>query len=110
MDWHPCVYLLASRRNGTLYTGVTSNLIARAWQHREHLVEGFTQQHAVTRLVWYEAGGTMEAVISREKQIKKWRRAWKIELVEKQNPYWRDLWPELVGDSRKDTGFPLSRE
>lgn len=109
MERHPCVYLLASSRNGTLYAGVTSSLFARAWQHREHLVDGFTKRHGVTRLVWYEPGGTMDAVILREKQIKKWRRAWKIELIEKTNPYWRDLWPDIAG-TPEDTGFPLSRE
>jgi putative endonuclease len=97
MDRHPVVYILASRRNGTLYVGLTSDLIARVWQHREHVVEGFTKEHSVTMLVWYEVAGTMEAAIVREKQIKKWRRAWKIELIEKTNPYWRDLWVDIVG-------------
>ncbi|MGH8077697.1 MAG: GIY-YIG nuclease family protein [Lysobacter sp.] len=91
------MYLLASGRNGTLYLGVTSNLLQRIWQHREHLAEGFTNAHDVTVLVWYEQHATMVAAITREKQIKKWRRAWKIELIETDNPYWNDLWPAIVG-------------
>lgn len=71
MTKQPCVYLLASSRNGTLYVGVTSNLVGRTWQHREHVVEGFTQQHCVTQLVWYEMHDSMESAIVREKQIKK---------------------------------------
>jgi len=97
MPRHPCVYLLASRRNGTLYLGVTSNLVARVWQHREHVVEGFTAKYDVTRLVWYEQHETMESAILREKRLKKWRRAWKMELVDAFNPSWRDLWPDIVG-------------
>ena len=97
MDRHPVVYILASGRNGTLYVGVTSDLIGRVWQHREHVVEGFTKEHGVTMLAWYEVAGTMEAAITREKQIKKWRRSWKVELIERANPYWRDLWVDIVG-------------
>ncbi|WP_342316976.1 GIY-YIG nuclease family protein [Lysobacter sp. FW306-1B-D06B] len=97
MERQPCVYLLASGRNGTLYLGVTSDPVKRIWQHREHVVEGFSDRYEVTRLVWYEAHETMESAITREKQIKKWRRQWKIELVEAGNPYWRDLWPEMTG-------------
>ena len=97
MERHPAVYILASARNGTLYTGVTSNLIARTWHHREHIVEGFASRYRATRLVWYELAGSMEAAITREKQIKKWRRAWKIEMIEKANPYWNDLWRDIVG-------------
>ncbi|MDQ1120268.1 MULTISPECIES: GIY-YIG nuclease family protein [Pseudoxanthomonas] len=92
----PCVYMLASDRNGTLYVGVTSNLPARIWQHREHVVEGFTDRHAVVRLVWYELHETMESAILREKRLKKWRRAWKVDLIEQGNAYWRDLWCEIV--------------
>lgn len=90
------VYILASQRNGTLYVGVTSNLPQRIHQHREHLADGFTHQYGVTHLVWYEPADTMEAAIAREKQIKKWKRQWKIELIEATNPTWRDLWPEVV--------------
>ncbi len=97
MTKQPAVYLLASQRNGTLYVGVTSNLIGRIWQHREHVVEGFTQRYGVTRLVWYEIHATMEAAILREKQIKRWNRAWKLRLIEAVNPEWDDLWPRILG-------------
>ena len=108
----PAVYLLASARNGTLYVGATSALVQRTWQHREHLVDGFSKAHEVTRLVWYEMHETMESAIVREKQIKAWKRAWKIELIEKANPYWRDLWPEISEqlNPKQDTGFLLSQE
>lgn len=86
----PAVYLLASAKNGTLYIGVTSNLVQRIWQHREHIVEGFCDRYDVTRLVWYELHETMESAIVREKRIEKWKREWKIELIEKTNPDWRD--------------------
>ena len=91
----PCVYLLASGRNGTLYVGVTSSLPARIWQHRQHVVEGFAQRHRVNILVWFELHETMDSAISREKALKAWKRAWKIELIEKSNPYWRDLYAEI---------------
>jgi putative endonuclease len=93
----PAVYILASDRNGTLYTGVTSNLVQRTWEHREHAADGFTKRYDVTMLVWYELHGAIGAAILREKQIKAWKRQWKIELIEKKNPYWHDLWPEIVG-------------
>ena len=91
----PCVYLLASRRNGTLYVGVTSNLVQRVWQHKGDLAQGFTRRYGVHALVWYEAHVTMESAIVREKRIKGWKRAWKIALIEKRNPQWRDLYEEL---------------
>jgi putative endonuclease len=91
----PCVYLLASQCNGTLYVGVTSNLPVRAWQHRNNVIEGFTRQHHVHDLVWFELHETMDSAITREKTIKAWKRAWKIELIEKSNPYWRDLYAEI---------------
>jgi putative endonuclease len=91
----PCVYLLASHRNGTLYVGVTSNLPARIWQHRNDVVEGFSHRYRVHALVWYEMHESMESAIRREKAIKKWLRDWKIELIEKTNPYWRDLYAEI---------------
>ena len=97
MDKQPCVYLLASDRNGTLYAGVTSDLIGRIWQHREHVIEGFSARHGVTRLVWYELHPTMESAIQREKRIKKWNRAWKVRLIDEMNPSWRDLWPDIAG-------------
>jgi putative endonuclease len=87
----PAVYLLASKDNGTLYVGVTSHLLQRIWQHKQDVVPGFTQQYGVHRLVWFELHGSMEAAITREKQLKKWNRAWKIELIEKDNPDWTDL-------------------
>jgi len=97
MDKQPATYILASGRNGTLYIGVTSDLISRICQHREHVVEGFTSKYNVTRLVWYELHGTMEDAILREKRIKKWNREWKVRMVEARNPYWNDLWVELIG-------------
>lgn len=87
----PCVYILSSGRRGTLYVGVTSNLSARQWQHANHVVGGFTDRYAVTRLVWYEVHPTMESAIRREKAIKEWKRVWKIELVETSNSDWNDL-------------------
>jgi putative endonuclease len=90
-DFQPCVYLLASRRNGTIYTGVTSTLLARIQQHRHGLVRGFTRNYSVKLLVWFEQHPTMESAITREKRIKKWNRAWKLELIEADNPEWRDL-------------------
>ena len=95
----PAVYLLASQRNGTLYIGVTSNLIQRIWQHREGLAEGFTKKYGVKTLVWYEQHATMESAIAREKALKKWNRAWKLRLIEETNPQWRDLWPEINGET-----------
>ncbi len=92
----PCVYLLTSRRNGTLYTGVTSNLIQRVWQHKNNLVDGFTKKYSVHNLVWFEVHETMQSAIEREKAIKEWRRAWKIELIESVNPQWRDLYEDIV--------------
>ena len=97
MEKHPAVYILASARNGTLYIGVTSNLIGRTWQHRQHLVEGFCKSYHVERLVWYELTEDMSAAIQREKQLKKWNRSWKVRLIEHMNPEWSDLWPGLAG-------------
>lgn len=104
----PCVYMLASRRNGTLYIGVTSNLVQRIWQHRNHVVQGFTDRYEVTRLVWYELHASMEAAIVREKQIKKWRREWKLALIEQVNPEWLDLWETVLGAPA--AGFRPARE
>ena len=92
----PCVYILASKKNGTLYIGVTSNLIQRIWQHRHKQVAGFTEKYDVYILVYYEQHETMESAIVREKQMKKWKRDWKISLIEKDNPQWRDLWEEIL--------------
>ena len=92
----PCVYILASKRNGTLYLGVTSNLVQRIWQHKNDFVEGFTKRYGVHTLVWFEAHESMESAIAREKAIKEWNRVWKLELIEKVNPTWRDLYDEIV--------------
>jgi putative endonuclease len=96
MGKQPCVYLLASKRNGTLYCGVTSELVKRIWEHKNDLVPGFTKRYGVHSLVWYELHGSMESAIAREKAIKEWKRRWKIELIETENPQWRDLYPELL--------------
>ena len=87
---------MASGRNGTLYIGVTSNLQKRAWEHRNDLVQGFTQKYGVHQLVYYELHEDMVSAITREKQMKKWNRAWKLELIESQNPGWKDLWEEII--------------
>ena len=92
----PCVYILASRPNGTLYIGVTSNLLQRVWQHRNDFTAGFTRQYGVHRLVWYETHPTMETAITRERRLKKWDRAWKIQLIQDANPSWRDLYPDIT--------------
>ena len=94
-----CVYLLANGRNGTLYVGVTSNLIKRVYEHRNELIDGFTTRYGVHSLVWYEVHERMESAILREKQLKKWSRAAKIGLIEKGNPAWKDLWPDLTSPS-----------
>ena len=91
------VYILASKRNGTLYTGVTSDLIQRVWQHKHNMVAGFTQKYGVKKLVYYEVHDNAESAITREKQIKKWRRKWKLRLIEEKNPQWTDLYDEIVG-------------
>ena len=92
----PCVYMLASWRKGTLYVGVTSNLLQRVWQHKEDMVEGFTKRYGVHVLVWYQLHDTMKSAIVREKAIKEWKRAWKIELIEAANPEWWDLFDGLA--------------
>jgi putative endonuclease len=91
------VYILASQRNGTLYVGFTSNLPQRIWQHRNHITEGFTDAYDVTRLVWFELHDSPETAIRREKQIKKWNRDWKLELIERANPDWSDLYDTIFG-------------
>src|SRR5687768_11944970 len=92
----PCVYIMASGVRGTLYVGVTSNLEVRAAQHHQGLVACFTSRYGVRALVWFEAHCTMESAIRREKSIKAWKRAWKLELIEDTNPEWRDLFPDLA--------------
>ena len=96
VERHPAVYLLASARNGTLYVGVTSDLRQRVWQHRNDLVDGFSKRYGVHRLVYFEQHVDMHEAILREKQIKKWNRAWKVQLIERANPDWNDLWEQIV--------------
>jgi putative endonuclease len=88
--------MLASQRNGTLYIGATSDLVRRVWEHKQNFVEGFTKQYGVHDLVWYEQHEDMLAAISREKMLKEWKRAWKLELIEKMNPEWKGLYESLV--------------
>ncbi len=98
MERDPAVYIMASGFHGTIYTGVTSDLLQRIHQHREGTLAGFTAEHGCKRLVWFESGGSMEGAIAREKQLKNWRREWKVALIEEGNPMWRDL--------AEDFGFP----
>jgi putative endonuclease len=120
------VYMLASKPNGTLYIGVTSNLVARLWQHRHHVAPGFTERYDVIRLVWCEVHAGAESAIRREKQLKKWRRAWKVQLLSEANPDWTDLAPQILAEwgggtvagggtveqdgTAKEDGFPRTRE
>ena len=92
------VYILASRRNGTLYVGVTNDVMRRTWEHRSELVEGFTKKHGVHLLVWYELHEDIHAAIAREKRLKRWNRAWKIKLIEQNNSGWNDLYDRLTGE------------
>jgi putative endonuclease len=92
MAGQPTVYILASKRNGTLYIGVTSNLVQRIWQHRNNQAPGFTERYGVHRLVYFETHQEIRQAIIREKRLKKWNRSWKLRLIEKQNPGWDDLW------------------
>lgn len=92
----PCVYMLASQRNGTIYIGVTSDLIKRVWEHKQDFVEGFTRQYRVHTLVWFEMHEDMMSAIAREKALKEWKRAWKLKTIETLNPQWRDLYDDLV--------------
>ena len=108
-EFGPTVYVMASRHNGTLYTGVTSDFIRRIHEHREGLLPGFTREHGVKRLVWFEQHATMEQAILREKRIKKWLRRWKLELIERDNLAWRDLAEDLGFAPLEPTGSPRSR-
>lgn len=90
------VYLLASKRNGTLYIGVTNDLARRVWEHKNNIIEGFTQKYNVHKLIYYEIAADVDIAITREKQMKKWRWQWKIELIEKSNPEWKDLYYSLI--------------
>ncbi len=97
MQKRPCVYILSSKPNGTLYIGVTSNLPKRIWEHRQSVADGFTKKHGVKTLVYYEVHETMLAAIACEKQIKSWKRDWKINCIIKANPNWLDLYDEICG-------------
>ncbi|UCB54540.1 MAG: GIY-YIG nuclease family protein [Thiotrichales bacterium] len=92
----PTVYILTNRREGTLYIGVTSNLSQRIWQHKNNLVSGFSSKYNLHKLVYFEVSRNMESAIQYEKQLKKWNRQWKIELIEEMNPEWKDLYPDIV--------------
>jgi len=96
MPMQPCVYILASRRNGTLYVGATSNLVKRVWEHKNDEVDGFTKRYGVHMLVWFESHEDMATAIAREKAIKEWKRNWKLELIEQANPEWHDLYTDLL--------------
>ena len=98
-EFLPCVYVLASQRNGTLYIGITSDLMARIHQHRAGTFDGFTKRHRIKHLVWFEAHEDIEEATLREKRLKKWNRAWKMRLIEEQNPDWRDLAEDLGFES-----------
>lgn len=100
------VYILASRRNGTLYIGVTDNLRKRIWQHKNDVAEGFTKRYKVHNLVYFEQTDNAISAIEREKRLKKWNRSWKIKLIEKDNPEWKDLYEDLFGREEADDGFP----
>ena len=90
------VYILSSKRNGTLYIGITNNLLRRVYEHKNNIIKGFTEKYKVHNLVYYEIANDINAAITREKRIKKWKRQWKIELIEKDNPEWRDLYYDLI--------------
>ncbi|MCK4600492.1 GIY-YIG nuclease family protein [Candidatus Bipolaricaulota bacterium] len=96
MNRQPTVYILANKRNGTLYVGVTSDLIKRIWQHKNNVVKGFTERYSVHQLVWYELHETMESAIRKEKMLKNWKRVWKLELIERSNPNWQDLYGTII--------------
>lgn len=90
------VYIMASQRNGTLYIGVTSDLVKRVYEHKNDLMDGFTKKYGVHTLVWYEGPGSFESATTREKQLKKWNRIWKLRIIEQDNPEWRDLYDDLA--------------
>lgn len=96
MNKQPAVYILASKKNGTLYIGVTSDLLKRIWEHKNNMVEGFTKHYGVHQLVWYELHDSMESAIEKENRLKGWKRKWKLDLIERENADWRDLYPALL--------------
>ena len=105
MDKHFFVYMMASKKNGTLYIGVTSDLVRRVYEHKEGLIEGFTQDYGCKDLVWYEAHDNAESAITKEKQMKDWQRDWKIRRIVEFNPEWRDLYSDICGVSNMDPGL-----
>ncbi|MGK0298568.1 MAG: putative endonuclease [Gammaproteobacteria bacterium] len=96
MERQPCVYILSNNLNGTLYVGVTSDLLKRIWEHKNKVKKGFSHTYNLNKLVWYELHETMESAIQREKAIKKWDRKWKLSVIEEMNPEWRDLYKDIV--------------
>lgn len=98
------IYILASRRNGTLYIGVTNNLINRVWDHKNGLVDSFTKKYKINILVWFQATESIESAIQREKRLKEWKRKWKLKLIEEANPEWEDLYFKLISGSRRTPG------
>jgi putative endonuclease len=96
MNKQPAVYIMASKRNGTLYVGVTSDLVTRIWEHKNKMIDGFTKRYGVHQLVWYELHESMESAIKREKRLKEWKRVWKLELIERSNADWQDLYRTIV--------------
>ena len=96
MTYQPCVYIVTNKRNGTLYVGVTSNLPKRIWEHKSKIVKGFTSKYGLNKLVWYEQYETIELAVKRERDLKFWKRKWKLEIIETMNPDWQDLYEEIV--------------
>jgi putative endonuclease len=96
MAKQPAVYILTNKKDGTLYIGVTSDLVKRIHEHKNHVISGFTDKYNLRSLVYFEMHNDMVSAITREKQLKKWNRQWKIELIEKQNPVWKDLYPSII--------------
>ena len=96
MNKQPAVYIMTNKRNGTLYIGVTSDLIKRVWEHKNSMVQGFTKRYGIHLLVWYELHESMGSAILREKRLKNWKRDWKLKLIEDTNPDWRDLYETMV--------------
>lgn len=91
----PCVYLLTNKKDGVIYIGVTSSVIQRVWQHKNHMVDGFSKKYNASLLVYFEMHGSMLEAITREKQLKNWKRKWKVDLIESNNPMWNDLWDSI---------------
>ena len=107
MNKQPTVYILANKKNGTIYVGVTSDLVQRIWEHKNNMIEGFTKRYHVHQLVWYELHESMESAIIREKRLKDWKRVWKLQLIETKNPDWLDLYNLIV---YLDSGFRRNDE